>query len=62
MKAATVARETVRALDAGDLERARALVSGARTTLDEWRRGEGARDATRDVCESVALDAAIKKY
>jgi len=58
LKAATVARETVRALDAGDLERACALVSGARATLDEWRRGEGARDAARDVCESVALDAA----
>ncbi len=58
LKAATVARETVRALDAGDLERACVLVSGARATFDEWRRGEGARDATRDVCESVALDAA----
>lgn len=58
LRAAMAARETVRALDAGDLERACALLSGVRATLDEWRRGEGVRDATRDLCEFVAGDAA----
>lgn len=58
LRAATAARETVRALDAGDLERACALLSGVRATLGEWRRGEGVRDAMRDLCEVVARDAA----
>ena len=47
LKAATLARETVRALDAGDLERACVLVSGARAALGASR------------CESDALQAEL---